>query len=142
MTATAYRIVPVPPELVADLWPTIEALVEQGVAAGPGDRWAEDYRVACAEGRCQLWLVGEEGPPAGIAITEVLRFPRRRVAHIDLLAGDGLPKWQAALDAALCDWARQRGCQAIQGWAARKGWLRQIDGLGYRQFGAPMRKEL
>ena len=136
-----YTTQPVRAELVPAIWPSILPLIEKGVDASRGDRIAEDYFAVCANGSAQLWLIGRDGAVIGILIAEVVTYPRRRVALVDLLAGEDLMGWLPLINTRVERWAELMGCSAVQA-GGRKGFERQSRGLGYREIGRVVEKEL
>ena len=136
-----YTTQPVPARLVPEIWPAILPLIDKGVDASRGDRIAEDYFAVCANGQAQLWLIGRERAVIGILIAEVVVYPRRRVALVDLLAGEDLMAWLPQINAEVERWGIERGCTAVQA-GGRKGFERQSRGLGYRPIGVVVEKDL
>lgn len=134
-------IQPVPANLVPAIWPSILPIVERGVAASRGDRLAPDYFDVCASGAAQLWLIGKDGAVAAICIAEMVQYPRRRVALVDLIAGDGLDDWLEQLDETVGAWGRAHGAVAIQT-GGRPGWSRVTKSIGYRTIGIVIEKDL
>lgn len=134
-------IMPVPADLVPAIWPSVLPLIERGVEASRGDRLAPDYFDICASGAAQLWLIGKDGAVTAICIAEMVQYPRRRVALVDLIAGDGLSEWLPLLDATVGAWGRARGASAIQT-GGRPGWSRVTKQIGYRTIGIVIEKDL
>jgi hypothetical protein len=131
----------VPSAGVTDLWPRVAPLVERAVAEGPRDYETDDYLAACTAADMQLWLIFADADLVGAAITALHTFPRGRVVHIEIIAGDGMADWLASLDDELSRWAASLGARALTGYG-RKGWQRVAPRLGYRVAGHPMRKDL
>ncbi len=136
-----YSVMPVSAAWVKAIWPSVLPLIQRGVDGGRGDRAAGDYLAVCADGSAQLWLIGRDREVVAICIAEVCVYPQRRVALVDLMAGDDLMGWLPTLEAEVERWARFMGCSAIQA-AGRPGFARQSKNLGYRAIGVVLEKDL
>ena len=78
----------------------------------------------CADGQMQLWLGGL--PLDGVAVTEIVVYPRKKEGRIVFGAGS-LERGQAGLDTVL-GWMRQEGCSAVE-IIGRPGWERALPGF-------------
>jgi len=124
------------------IWPHVEPMIARALAYANGTAEPADVLQRVVEGQAWLWLVLEAGGPTrGVAVSEVLTFPRAREANIWLIAGEGMPGWLGALGDALEQWARSLGCVAIRG-RGRKGWLPFMQQHGYAQIAVEYRKEI
>ena len=136
-----HTVRPVPTYLVPAIWPSVAAIVQRGVGASRGDRFADDYYAVCAGGSATLWLIGRDNAVVAICISEVVQYPQRRIALLDLLAGEGIFGWLSHLDAAVEQWARERGCSAIQA-GGRPGFVPVTKPLGYRAIGVVVERSV
>ena len=75
-----------------------------------------------------------------IAITEIVDFPRRKICRLLACTGTGADRWLDKL-AEIEDWARHRGCTAIEP-IARPGWERKLTARGYRKTHVVLEKSL
>ena len=90
---------------VAESWvgrPWIEAALEY--TGGTHDY--EDIVQGCYEARMQLWPAERAA-----AITEVIRYPKKKVLHVFLAGGEMKQLLDMIADAA--EWGRQHGCEAM-----------------------------
>jgi hypothetical protein len=129
---------PVPARLVSNIWPVAAPLIERALKHGGGRYAAEDYRRGIAARDMQLWLVREGDCIVGLAITELLDYPRRRCCRYLLLAGEGFDRWQH-LQGEIEDWARANGCATME-MCGRRGWERKLR--GWRATHVELSKEL
>jgi hypothetical protein len=88
-----------------------EALAYSGDTHDPEDVWA-----GIAEGRFQLWPGNDS-----VVVTEMLQYPKRRVLHVFLAAGN-LPELKQMYPV-IERWARELGCSRVS-LAGRPGWER------------------
>ena len=106
-------------------WERASPLLQEALVHARGTHEIEDILRGVAEGQLQLWVAERSA-----AVSEILRFPRKRVANLFLAAGD-LDELQAGL-AGMEAWARGQGCSSLMTSArltpaaARKvsGWTR------------------
>jgi hypothetical protein len=137
VNATA-TLVPVPSWLVARTWPEVVRLADRALAHGGGRYTAEDFFRALVRREMQLWIVREGEQTAGLVITELRNYPRRRCCRYLLLAGRSFDRWHHLQDEIEC-WARANGCAAME-MCGRRGWERKLR--GWRATHVEMTKEL
>ena len=85
-------------------------------------------------GEMQIWPA-----PNGVAITQILRYPRKQVLHVLLAAGE-MDQLTDMLDAA-SDWGRAQKCTSMT-MAGRHGWARVLPKHGWKQTMIAMEKEI
>lgn len=133
---------PVLPDLVPEIWTGIEPLIASALEYAQGENTTADVRARVIRGAAQLWLMIEpEGPVRGVMVSEIITYPRQRVANAWLLAGERMETWLQVAADHLEAWARQQGCAAIVG-DGRRGWRPIIEKLGYRVVAWKYRKDL
>ena len=76
----------VPTHLVPDLWPALESLCEKAMKWHPFMD-AEDVLLALMAHKAALFLAVQERQILGFAVTEVITYPRRKVANVLAAAG-------------------------------------------------------
>ncbi len=94
------------PDAATALWRRARPFLEEALEHANGSHQLEDVVKAIGDGQLQLWL-GERC--AGV--TEILRFPRRRVLNLFLVGGDlaEMKTLQPGVEA----FARGHACTAI-----------------------------
>ncbi|MDF3607552.1 hypothetical protein PE067_16210 [Paracoccus sp. DMF-8] len=94
----------------------------------------EDVQERIADGRMQLWPADD-----ACAVTEISVYPRRTILTCVFAGGnmDTLKKMAPAMEA----WGRSQGCDGTEIYG-RRGWVRALHGLGYRESSVAVRKEL
>lgn len=110
--------------------PWLQAALER---AG-GTHTITDVVEAVAEGRMQFWPA-----PRGCAVTEIVKYPSKKVLHI-FLAGGELDQI-VDMDSSAAEFARMNGCTAMT-IAGRKGWARVLKDKGYEVAHTVLAKEL
>lgn len=124
------------PEAFAS-WRRVEPLIEPALAHLGGRFAPIDILAEIASGDMQLWRIGQPEPVAAI-VTEIVDYPRKRACRVLLVGGFGLRAWRAPLLAALDAFARDHGCDLLEG-GGRMGWARAA---GFRVNGVHLEKEV
>lgn len=115
-----------------NVWAIAAPMLEKALAYQK-EHSIEDVADAIDRGDAQLWC-GDKS----VLVTEMLKYPRRKVCRIWLASGEKdelvyrmLPDVET--------WAASRGCAAVEV-VGRKGWLRLLD--GYTQPATVLSKEI
>lgn len=133
----------VPIEHLPFIWPQARPYVAKALDRdGRGCYEPEDVLKALLDGICRLWISwnDEREHVEAAAVTEEIRYPRRVALRLWLIGGENMRAWGRPMRDLLEEYARDRGCDAIEG-GMRKGWLR-IGGEGWHQTGVTFEKRL
>lgn len=95
----------------------------------PGKVTADDIRLACIEGRQQLWTAYDGGEVIGVCITEIVAYPQGRWGRIAHLTGERLSDWLMYLPD-IEAWFREQGCVGAE-LNGRQEWRRVLRRQGY-----------
>lgn len=118
-------LVKIPPEDVAQVWPLVIDLVDQGVANTGGRYTSEALRDLAEAGDWQLFVVWNGGEVLAVVMTEIYsEISGLKVASIPFVAGHDRKQWLHLLPS-LEGWAEQAGATYIKTWA-RRGWARHL----------------
>lgn len=109
-------------------------LIESALAYSGGTHTFEDVQEMVATGRAQLWPA-----PRGVAITEIVEYPRKRVLHIFLAAGE-MDQLLDMIESAE-RWGRTQGCTSLT-MSGRMGWQRVLDKHGFKPLLVTMEREM
>jgi hypothetical protein len=115
-------------------------MVKSALAHSGGEREPVDIAQMLAEGDAVLWLVMRQSL-VGCCVTAVSNWPRKRIATAIIIAGEGWDDWGSALAETVAAWARQQGCDALDGWG-RDGWGAKLKPLGFKKTYQVYRLEL
>lgn len=110
------------------------ALIERALAYSGGTHTFEDVAELIVSGKAQLWPAQR-----GVAVTEIVEYPRKRVLHVFLAAGD-MDQLLDMIDAA-ADWGRSQGATAMT-MSGRMGWLRVLDKHGFTPLNVTMERNI
>ena len=122
------------PANLPDIWSKIEGYLQM-IAARSRGRWTvENIAVYIINRSWELWVVFEEDDEApsdapnvlAVATSEIVEYPQYRALVGTGLAGREMKKWVHLLSV-VEDWARARGCKAIQ-LSTRPGLAKQLSG--------------
>ena len=123
-------ITAVPSDKILMLWEEVSPMLAPAVERSHG-RWTMEFLLdALRSGQQQLWIVFEgEQPIKGVATTEILVYPNRKMLAIQYLGGKDLDTWGFSFLEIIEDFAKAAGCSGIEG-TARKGfwkWMKEYD---------------
>jgi hypothetical protein len=135
----APRLIGIPSAEIDAVWPLVEPQIAAACRRGRGKETSDDIRRALKARDQQLWLAWD-GAIAAVAVTQIVRHPRKTCCRIRICAGRKLPSWQAYI-AAIEAWARAQGCAAME-LIARPGWSRVLAPHGYETTHVYCEKEL
>ncbi len=99
-----------------------------------GTHTMDDLLERLRDGRAQFWAHDD-----GCVVTEILDYPRAKVANYWLLSGvlgDCL-----ALNGEIEAWARGQGCTVASA-MGRRGWIKAVEPLGWQPHGVLFHKQL
>lgn len=115
-------------------WQQAAPLLQRALDDAGNTHTPADVRAAIEADEAQLWI-GEHS--AGV--TEVLTYPRCKVLHIWLVAGElnEIARAREALDG----FARMAGCKRVS-LTGRPGWQRALRGHGYTISGVNLARDL
>lgn len=111
---------------VAKWWPLVEPMLRKALVRTNAieDFDPEHIKAFCESQNMQLWVAFQGGQLLAAFITEVLKFPKRKVLSMFLIGADShtISLWHHFVDTFKA-FARENGCKVIRGYG-RKGWLR------------------
>jgi|TARA_Y100000361_G_C11160578_1_gene347057 hypothetical protein len=110
------------------------SLIESALEYGDQTHTFDDIVEGVLKGEYQFWEA-----PLGCAITEIVVFPRKKVLHIFLYAGE----LQQVLDMeeSAKIWAKEFGCSAFS-LSGRRGWKRVLEKRGFRELYTTLAKDI
>jgi len=135
-------ITAVPNDSVLLIWKEVAPLLYPAVERSHG-RWTmQTLLAALKEGRQQLWLIYENDQPVkGVATTEILSYPNRKMLAVQYLGGSGLDTWGLSFLSIIEDFAKAAGCSGIEA-TARKGFWKWFKERDYQDAYTVFEKEI
>lgn len=109
------------PADVTRVWPVVRKLVESALPRAMGRLSIDDCELGCIRGNFGLWIVTLGDKVAGVGLSEVLHFPRKRVFSVFLYAGER--RRVMSLWPTIEDVARAVDCHEVQ-IAGPRAWQR------------------
>lgn len=129
----------VPADDIERVWPFVESLVSDGCKFSGGRFLPEDIKGYLLAEKMGLWVAHDGQKAQGIAITEILEYPRLRACGCVLMAGDNAKDWLPAMKDELEAYAAAKGCAKCE-IGGRKGWQRLLP--DYAWSGITLEKDL
>jgi hypothetical protein len=108
-------------------------LIEAALAYGGETHIFEDVVEMVDTGKAQLWPA-----PRGVAITEIIVYPRKRVLHCFLASGE-MDQIIDMIDSAI-NWGRTQGCTSLT-LSGRIGWQRVLNKHGFKAVLVTMERD-
>tara|TARA_R110002020_G_scaffold234820_3_gene446916 strand:- start:693 stop:1142 length:450 start_codon:yes stop_codon:yes gene_type:complete len=123
-------IIAIPSDEVFELWKHVKEMLYPAVERSRG-RWSmQTLLIALKEGKQQLWVIFEEGKKIkGVATTEILSYPNKKMLAIQYLGGNDLETWGISYLKRVEEFARAAKCEGIEA-TGRKGlwkWFKEDD---------------
>ena len=121
----------IPAGKILEIWPAVSSMLHPAVERSHG-RWTMPSLLsALKNGSQQLWIIYEENEPIkGVATTEILSYPNRKMLAVQYLGGNGLNTWGLAILDVFQKFAKATGCSGIEA-TARKGFWKWFKEHGY-----------
>lgn len=139
--ADKYRIRGIPSNMVDRFWPLAEPYIKRALDHTRGEFEPDDIRAYCKDKIIQLWLVSEGERIVAAATTEIIVYPRKKHCRVVTLAGSKAVEWTQLLDVVLLEWAREKGCDAMEAFV-RKGYVSVLANYGYKHMYSAVFKEV
>lgn len=131
----------IPSSALAALWPKIGHLIAAIADGSSGKYMTGDLIKAISARDMQLWAtVTDEEEVLGVATTELLNFPRKKVCRFIGATGKEPSLWLPHMKE-IEDGAKRIGCSANE-IVARPGWEKLLTPIGYRKTHVTLEKEL
>jgi len=99
-------------------------LIESALRYSGGTHSFDDVKAAILDGTMQIWPA-----PRGVAVTEIIVYPRAKSLHVFLAAGE-MDQLLDMIDAAM-HWGRSQGCTAMS-MTGRFGWQKVLAKHGWK----------
>lgn len=135
-------ITAVPTDLIAGIWKEVAPLLHPAVERSNG-RWTmQTLLIALKEGKQQLWIVYEQDEAIkGVATTEILSYPNKKMLGIQYLGGRDLDTWGLSFLEMAEDFAKAVKCSGIEA-TARKGFMKWFKEYDYKDAYTVFEKEI
>ena len=138
-----FTISAVPPNMVDLVWPQCAPLVQRVIDKAPDDIVLDKVREECAKGDTLLTIVSRETTIIALNILNVVTLDTgKRVLTIPIIAGDKMPLWMERFMEVMKQIAKDYECTAIRGFAAREGWIKLLQPLGYKKLHTVLQYEI
>ena len=130
----------VAPGAIDSVWELIAPGIEKALATSNGEATVEDTRAGLRAGRTQLMMLWQDGASLGIVFM-MLNFPQYKIARVLLAFGENMRLLADGMKAAEA-WAKDQGCEYIEGWVASRSRERLFARFGYKPTYTILRKAL
>jgi hypothetical protein len=125
-------------DLSAEVWSTVEPLIEHALAYAFGLITTSDVLDGFADNNMQIWLCWHEGEIEAVVVTEIEQHPGGKVCNFIAVAGENRDNW-LEFEAIITAWAAAEGAKEHRA-IGRTGWQRAAP--GWRYAGTIIRKPI
>lgn len=132
-----HRLICVAPEMVADVWPIVAKMIDDGYAA-TGEPTPADLMVWLKAGKGQLWVSVFEGVIVAAMTTSIVIRRHGLALRMICCGGSGMALWKQC-HRQIEEFAKAEGCDRVLS-EGRPGWSRVLD--GYKVTAVTLEKRL
>jgi uncharacterized protein (DUF2126 family) len=120
-------------ESVDQVWSEVKPLLEEAIKRSADGKYeADDIYTAVKARDMQLWVAFDDKGLCAIEITQIVKYPRKKVLMLFFTAGRQAENWLHLIDE-LGLFAKEHGCTAIEGYG-RPGWEKLSAPLGFKKI--------
>ncbi len=122
----------VPFDHINEVWDEVRPLLEPAVQVTNGRYTTYDVYVALNQHTMHLWIAADDARTIqGVEVTQIIDYPSKRVLSSLFTGGLRVREWRDPLMQILIRWARDNGCEAIEG-CGRAGWVKMLQPFGVK----------
>lgn len=114
----------IPKHSVVWYWDAVRPFIESALKYESGEREPDDILTAILRRDAQLWIV-KDPMIVGVAVTEVIQYPRAKFVLVDVFAGQEMARWFEVWHESIRNWAKEQGADGLK-IMGRKGWSRRL----------------
>lgn len=114
--------------------------IQSALDHGNGERTVDDIAIELIEGTKQLWMYSSEDELLGTVLTEIIQHPQKKVCQITHLGGESMMDIINDIQE-IEAWAKLNDCSDIQV-IGRRGWIKALQGYGYKERYITIGKQL
>jgi len=103
------------PNQLPQIWPVVAPMLQRAIDLDPELITIEQVEYSVRTGRTYLLVWKQDDVITGAVTVDIIDYPRERVAHVNLMGGQGIVRTHV-FDAAK-DWMRAYGATTAQCWA-------------------------
>lgn len=102
------------------IWEDVFEYLEKAILHSDGKYKIEDIYTSLKERDMQLWVAFDNDGVCAICVTQLIKYPQKKVMYMLFIAGREAINWLHLTDD-LAQFARDHGCESIEGYG-RPGW--------------------
>ena len=107
------------------MWERCVPMIDEALKHSEGELLKEDILPHLMEGNMRLWIGVEDGEVIGCMVTEIVKYPRKRIVRvITIAANKSMDSWYHFMPM-LEGYAVNNNCFALEAWT-RKGMARKL----------------
>lgn len=130
----------IPAAWIDKAWAECKPMLEDALRYANDEFSIDDVYEWISRGEMQLWAIVTEGIIAA-ATTEIVTYPRKKILRVTLLGGKDMNIWLDTLIKSLEEYGSIVGADSMEA-VGRKGWIRVLGGMGWKEQSVIMDKEI
>ena len=127
-------------EQILNHWDFLSREIRIALDTGDGESTEIDICKKALNNQAQIWVVQDEEGIKNVTVTEIIQYATFKTLHIITTTGDGFDEYSEQ-HKVLEEYAKEINAKHIEFWG-RKGWLRKLKPMGYKESYTVMRKEI
>ncbi len=117
---------------VDEVWEDVAPLLLEASSYADGKYDLEDVYNFIVHKDMQLWVMFNASGICGATVTQIIKYPRKKVLMLVFIAGEHADSWLNLIDG-IKDFAKEHGCESIEGYG-RPGWEKLSKPLGFEKI--------
>lgn len=127
-------------EQILEHWDFLAMQIKKAQDKGDGESSPVDLCRKALNNQAQFWCVINEEGIKNVTVTEIIQYSNFKTLHIITTTGENFEEYSHC-HKALEDYAKEINAKSIEFWG-RKGWLRKLKPMGYKESYTVMRMEI
>lgn len=126
-------------EDIDKIWLELEPLIKKVLIKQETEYTIDSIKDMLLNKHVQLWT-SYNGQIEAFVLTHIAIYPNQKICEIFMCGGSNLGNWLGFMSN-IEDWAISLGCKLVR-LQGRKGWMRKLSHIGFKQTKIIMQKEL
>ena len=106
------------------VWDDVSPLIEKALRHAEGELIPDDIKKHLDSANLRLWVALKDKDVIAAMVTEIIKYPRKKIVRVITLAGKDMSLWYDFLPM-LEGYAIRHGCSSLEAWT-RKGTTRKL----------------
>jgi len=128
------------PDNIDQYWFLVEHKLGKAIKYADDKYTAESVFRMLKAREMQLWIVKKDYDFSEVAVTQVVKYPNKKVLVMMFVGGENVDAYKHLIDE-IKRFARFNGCESIE-FYGRHGWIKKVHELGFEHIHSVFRMKL